>query len=119
MIEVRQRDRNPFAIWDYSALTEPLVPYRFGISNASAVSFPSLIRRSARSLDVSLALLTSLACYFRFDAATYFLGAGPTYSALGRMMRLSCSCSRMWADQPLMRLHANSAGIMSGWKPRV
>ena len=34
-------------------------------------------------------------------------GGGPTYSALGRMSRLSAACSRMCAHHPITRLEAN------------
>ena len=38
------------------------------------------------------------------------LGAGPTYSAVGRINRLSPRCSMMWAAQPVIR-DATNRGV--------
>ena len=39
-------------------------------------------------------------------------GGGPTYRAVGRMIRGSANCSMMWADHPTIRLRAN-VGVKS------
>ena len=41
--------------------------------------------------------------YFRFSMGSHGRGSGPTYSAAGRMILLSCLCSMMWADHPDVR----------------
>src|SRR5579859_863480 len=44
--------------------------------------------------------------YSLSSSCTYFTSLGPTYSARGRIRRLLPNCSRTWAVQPEMRLHA-------------
>src|SRR5438445_4488930 len=41
------------------------------------------------------------------------LSAGPTYAALGRISRPVRFCSTMCADQPAVRAHATSAGVIA------
>jgi hypothetical protein len=45
-------------------------------------------------------------------------GAGPTYSARGRINRLSAYCSRMWAHHPATRPVANTEVQRSSGRPR-
>ena len=44
-------------------------------------------------------------------------GPGPTYAAVGRMRWPSRFCSRMCADQPATRAHANIGVNSSGGTP--
>src|SRR5690625_2943766 len=45
-------------------------------------------------------------CRYRCSTGTKVRSFGPTYSARGRMSRLSANCSNTWAVQPDTRLNA-------------
>jgi len=55
----------------------------------------------------------------QLTAGTGCGGGGPTYSALGRIKRLSLACSRMWDVHPMTRLDAKVGVNISRGTPHV